>query len=186
MDCSSHGQNVDPGANTAVVGRCSFFSVGPSETTPVLTPELIDFVHSGVAVGVATRDESMIPAFARAWGPQVSADRRSLTLCVAASEGSATRANLERNGAVALGFSPPTIAKAVQLKGVAVVAGEPEAQDLERVHSHVGAFRAECERIGAPPEVVDSVCESSTLVLITVSINEGFDQTPGPMAGRRL
>jgi hypothetical protein len=157
-----------------------------SEEAPVLTPELVEFVHSGVAVGVATRDESMRPAFARAWAPQVSADRRSLTLCVSASEGSATRANLEGNGAVAVGFSPPTIAKAVQLKGVAVVAGEPGAHDLDRVERHVGAFRAECERIGAPAEVVDSVCACPALVLIRVSIDEGFDQTPGPVAGRRL
>ena len=163
---------------------CSFVEL--SESAPVLTPELVEFVHSGVAVGLATRDESMRPAFARAWGPYVLADGRSLTLCVSASEGSAARANLERNGAVAVGFSPPTIAKAVQLKGVAVVAGEPRAQDLERVERHVGAFRAECERIGAPPEVVDRVCEGSTLVLISVSIDEGFDQTPGPTAGRRL
>jgi len=157
-----------------------------SESEPVLTPEVVEFVHSGVAVGVATRDESMRPAFTRAWGPEVSADRRSLTVCVSAAEGSATRANLERNGAVALGFCPPTIAKAVQLKGVAVVLGEPGPDDLGRVERHVGAFRAECGRIGVPPEVANRMFVGSTLVLISVSVDEGFDQTPGPMAGRRL
>jgi pyridoxamine 5'-phosphate oxidase-like protein len=157
-----------------------------SKSAPVLTPELIEFVHSGVAVGVATRDESMRPAFTRAWGPHVSADHRSLTLCVSAAEGSATRANLEGNAAVAIGFCPPTIAKAVQLKGVAVVLGEPGPDDLGRVERHVGAFRAECGRIGVPPEVADRMFVGSTLVLISVSIDEGFDQTPGPMAGRRL
>ena len=157
-----------------------------SEPAPVLTPELVEFVHSGVAVGVATRDESMRPAFARAWAPQVSADRRSLTLCVAAAEGSATRANLEGNGAVATGFCPPTIAKAVQLKGVAVVLGEPGPEDRERVERHVGAFLAECGRIGVPAEVSNRMFEGSTLVLISLSIDEGFDQTPGPTAGRRL
>jgi hypothetical protein len=157
-----------------------------SESAPVLTPELVEFVHSGVAVGVATRDESMRPAFARAWGPQLSADHRSLTLCVSAAEGSAIRANLEENGAVAIGFSPPTIAKAVQLKGVVVVVGDPAAEDLERAERHVGAFLAECGRIGAPPEVSNRMFDGSTLVLINVSIREGFDQTPGPMADRRL
>jgi len=96
------------------------------------------------------------------------------------------RANLEGNGAVALGFCPPTIAKAVQVKGVAVVLGEPGPEELERVERHVGAFRAECGRIGVPPEVSDRMFEGSTLVLISVSIDEGFDQTPGPTAGRRL
>ncbi len=116
----------------------------------------------------------------------MSADGRSLTLCVSAAEGSAMRANLDGNGAVALGFCPPTIAKAVQLKGVAVVLGEPGPEELERVERHVGAFRAECGRIGVPSEVSDRMFDGSTLVLISVSIDEGFDQTPGPTAGRRL
>jgi hypothetical protein len=157
-----------------------------SESEPVLTPELVEFVHGGVAVGVATRDEMMRPVFARAWGPQVSADRRSLTVCVAAAEGSAMRANLDGNGAVALGFSPPTIAKAVQVKGVATVLGEPGPDDLERVERHVGAFTAGCERIGVAPEIAGRMFEGSTLVVISVAIDEGFDQTPGPTAGRRL
>lgn len=157
-----------------------------SQEALVLTPELVAFVESGVAVGIATRDEMMRPAFARSWGPRVSADRRSLTLCVATAEGSATRANLEANGAVALGFSPPTIAKAVQLKGVAAVLGGPDPDALERVQQHVGAFEAECVRIGAPPEVYTRMFDGSALLLISVTINDGFDQTPGPTAGRRL
>ena len=109
-----------------------------------------------------------------------------MTLCVSAAEGSAMRANLDGNAAVAIGFCPPTIAKAVQLKGAAVVVGEPMAEDLERVQRHVRAFMAECERIGAPPEISQRMFDGSTLVLITVTIDEGFDQTPGPTAGRRL
>ena len=86
---------------------------------PALDPAVVEFIHGGVAVGVATRDDDLRPEFARGWGPEVSADGRSLRLCVAAPEGSRMRANLERNGAVAVGFSPPTIARAVQVKGVA-------------------------------------------------------------------
>jgi hypothetical protein len=157
-----------------------------SDAAPVLTPELVDFIHSGVAVGVASRDESMRPAFSRAWGPRVSEDLRSLTLCVSAAEGSATQANLEGNGAVAIGFCPPTVAKAIQVKGVATVLGRPGARDLERVEQHVGAFRANGERVGVPPAVAERMFDGSALVLISVSIDEGFDQTPGPTAGRRL
>jgi len=157
-----------------------------SDAAPVLTSELVDFIHSGVAVGVASRDGSMRPAFARAWGPHVSSDLRSMRLCVSAAAGSPMRSNLEANGAVALGFCPPTIAKAVQLKGVAVVRGEPDPDDLERVERHVLAFVSECGRIGVAPEVAARMFDGSALVLISVAIDEGFDQTPGPTAGRRL
>jgi len=150
----------------------------------VLDPEVVEFIHGGVAVGVATRDDDLKPEFARGWGPEVSADGRSMRLCVAA--GSRVRANLEQNGAAAVGFSPPTIARAVQVKGVATAVGEPEAADLERVDRHVRAFVAEAERIGAPPELSWRMFVGTGLVAIRLSIDEVFDQTPGPTAGRRL
>src|SRR5262249_40901021 len=145
----------------------------------------VEFIHGGVAVGVATRDDDLRPEFARAWGPEVSADGRSLRLCVAA-EGSRVRANLERNGAVAVGFSPPTIARAVQVEGVVAAMREPGAADLERVERHVRLFVAEAERVGAPAELSRRMFVGTGLVAVDISIDEVFDQTPGPTAGRRL
>jgi hypothetical protein len=157
-----------------------------SELARSLDPEVVEFIHGGVAVGVATRDDDLRPEFARGWGPEVSADGRSLTLCVSAPDGSRVRANLEENGAVAVGFSPPTIAKAVQVKGVVTRVGEPEAADLDRVERHVQAFVAEAERIGAPPELSRRMFQGAGLVTVQFPIDEVFDQTPGPTAGRRL
>ena len=157
-----------------------------SDPAPVLDPAVVEFIHGGVAVGVATRDDDLRPEFARAWGPEVSADGRSLRLCVTAPEGSRMRANLEQNGAVAVGFSPPTIARAVQVKGVATVVTAPGDADLERVERHVRAFVAEAERIGAPPELSQRMFVGTGLAAVQFSIDEVFDQTPGPTAGRRL
>ena len=164
---------------------CRFPRVERTESAPPLDPAVVEFIHGGVAVGVATRDDDLRPEFARAWGPEVSADGRSLRLCVAA-EGSRVRANLERNGAVAVGFSPPTIARAVQVKGVATRVGEPAAADLKRVERHVRLFVEEAERIGAPPELSQRMFVGTGLVVVRLSIDEVFDQTPGPTAGRRL
>jgi hypothetical protein len=160
--------------------------VDRSESAPVLDPATVEFIQGGVAVGVATRDDELRPEFARGWGPEVSADGRSLRVCVSAPEGSRMRANLERNGAVAVGFSPPTIARAVQVKGVATVVDEPEAADLERVERHVRSFVAEAERIGASAELSQRMFAGSGLVAVEFPIDEVFDQTPGPTAGRRL
>lgn len=153
---------------------------------PVLDPTVVEFIHGGVAVGVATRDDGLRPEFARGWGPEVAADGQSLTLCVSAPQGSRMRANLERNGAVAVGFSPPTIARAVQVKGVATRVGEPEAADLERAERHFRSFAAEAGRIGAPAELCQRMFVRPGLIAVQFSIDEVFDQTPGPTAGRRL
>jgi hypothetical protein len=160
--------------------------VDRSKAAPVLDPPVVEFIDGGVAVGVATRDDDLRPEFARGWGQEVSAGGRSVTLCVSAPEGSLMRANLERNGAVAVGFSPPTIARAVQVKGVATVVGEPDAADLERVERHVRSFVAEAGRIGAPAELSQRMFVGAGPVAIQFSIDEVFDQTPGPTAGRRL
>ncbi len=152
----------------------------------MLDPAVVEFIHSGVAVGVATRDDDLRPEFARGWGPEVSTDGRSLRLCVTAPEGSRMRANLERNGALAVGFSPPTIARAVQVKGVATVVGEPAADDLERAERHFRLFEAEAVGIGAPDNVPSRMFVRSGLVAVNFLIDEVFDQTPGPTAGRRL
>jgi hypothetical protein len=153
---------------------------------PVLDSSVVEFIQGGVAVGVATRDADLRPEFARGWGPEVSTDNRSLRVCVSAPDGSRMLANLEQSGAVAIGFSPPTIARAVQVKGVAAWVGEPEAADLERVERHVRSFVAEAGQVGAPAELSQRMFVRAGLVAVEFSIEEVFDQTPGPTAGRRL
>jgi hypothetical protein len=115
----------------------------------VLDRDLVAFVHGGVAVGVGTRDDELRPAYTRAWGPGVSADGRRVTLCVIAGWGSATRENIEGNGAIAAVFNPPTAGRALQLKGVVVASSEPEVAELERADQHLEAFATEAEQVGA-------------------------------------
>jgi hypothetical protein len=170
----------------AVPHGCRFRLVEEAGLPPVLDPGVIEFIHGGVAVGVATRDDGLRPEFARGWGPAVSADGRSLKLCVSAPAGSRMRANLESNGALAVGFSPPTIARAVQVKGVASLVGVPDAADLERVERHVSSFVAEAERVGAPAELSRRMFVGTGLLTVEFLVDEVFDQTPGPTAGRRL
>ena len=153
---------------------------------PVLDPDVVEFVLGGVVVGVATRDDDLRPAFARGWGPGVLAGGRSLRLCVAAPSGSRVRANLEGNGAIAVGFSPPTIARAVQVKGVAAVVEEPGVEDLERAERHFCLFEEETAQIAAPAHVPRRMFVRSGLIAVEFTIDEAFDQTPGPTAGRRL
>jgi hypothetical protein len=84
------------------------------------------------------------------------------------------------------GSTPATIARAVQVKGVTAAVGEPEAADLERAERHVRSFVAEAERIGAPAELSQRMFVREGLVAVSFLIDEVFDQTPGPTAGRRL
>ncbi len=154
---------------------------------PVLSVEVVSFVRRGVAVTVATRDEELKPAITRGWGPEVSSDGRVLTLLVAAPVGSQTRENLEGNGAIAVGFGLPTVARAVQVKGVVEAVREPAPAEFERAERHLGLFCAEAEEFGVPERQARRIFpQRSDLVSVTFPIGEAFDQTPGPTAGQRL
>jgi len=105
---------------------------------------------------------------------------------VIAPPGSETRANLEENGAIAIGFSPPTIARALQVKGVAVELRDPETRELDWAERHGEAFTAEVLTIGYPPELPRWLHTPPDFLTVELSIDEVFDQTPGPSAGKRL
>ncbi len=140
---------------------------------------------SGVAISVATSDEDLRPCFARGFGPDLAEDGRSLRLCVTAPPGSGVRANLERRCRIAIGFSPPTIARAVQLKGVVETVGELELADRRRMARHLGAFIAEAEQMGMSEPLVRRFAAAVDCVAVTCAVDEVYDQTPGPTAGQR-
>ena len=158
-----------------------------SDREPILSSEVVSFVHSGVAVTVATRDEGMRPAVTRGWGPELSADRRALMLLVIAPSGSQTRENLEGNGAIAVGFGLPTVARAVQVKGVVEAVRDAGPSELERAERHLRLFCAEAGQFGIPERLAGRMFgQTSDFVSVTFPIEEAFDQSPGPGAGQRL
>lgn len=152
---------------------------------PVVGPDLAAFVRSGVATVVATRDDELRPEIARAWGPEVSADGGSVTLCLPAPSGSKTLANLDGNGAITATFVLPTTYRAVQLKGTVLDVREPTPEQLTRVEEHIAAFIDQAERLGITPNQVQALVEPE-YVAVAFAVRELYDQTPGPSAGSRL
>src|SRR5262245_31427616 len=98
--------------------------------------ELKSYLESGASVVVGTRDEALIPEITRAWGPRVSEDRRSITVCVPLATSARTLDNLANNGRIALRCALPTTVKSVQLKGTCIDTTEPDAADLAAVEQH--------------------------------------------------
>jgi len=142
-------------------------------------------VAGGVAIGVATRDDTLRPFFARGFGPELSAGGQKLRLCVTAPAGSAVRASLEPGRPIAIGFSPPTGARAVQMKGSIEGTGELDEGDHERMVRHLDAFIVEAGHFGVAEPLVRRYAAAVDCVAIMCAIDEIYDQTPGPTAGQR-
>ena len=156
-----------------------------------LTTELADYIVSGVSIVVGTRDAQLVPEIVRAWGPRVSRDRRSLSVCVASAGCGRTLDNLRHNGQLAVTFALPTNYKSIQLWGHSLGSGEPNREDLAALAGHRERFARSNEATGVPRAVMESfwkreLQESPALIKIRFRAERIFDQTPGPRAGTPL
>jgi hypothetical protein len=158
--------------------------VGRSQATP-LSEDVTAFLRCGLAIVVATRDDELQPEIARGWGPAVAPGGTAVTLCVSVGPASRTRANLERNGAIAVTCSRPSTYRTVQLKGVATDVRDPSDAELDRVRTHLAAFVEEVAQVGLAPQRARAVLEPD-LAAVTLEVRELYDQTPGPNAGSPL
>jgi hypothetical protein len=157
----------------------------------LISDEMKAFIESGVSVVVGTRDIGLAPEIVRAWGPVVSEDRQTVSLCVPWATSAQTLDNLETIGRISVVFTLPTNVQSVQLKGKWMETSEPDAADLAAVERHRDAFASLNERIGMPRRVVETLWNreletSPVLVKLRFVPEELFNQTPGPDAGSRL
>ena len=162
-----------------------------SRRAVLINDEMKAFFESGISVVVGTRDMRLVPEIVRAWGPVVSKDRRSISLCVPGAASARTLDNLSTIARISVAFTLPTNLQSVQLKGTWIETTEPDAADLAAVERHRDAFASLNAKIGMPRRVVETFwnreLETSTVLLKLRFVPEQvFNQTPGPDAGSRL
>jgi hypothetical protein len=140
---------------------------------------------------VGTRDSALVPELVRAWGPRVSQDRKSVSVCIAEAVGARTLDNLHDNGRIAVTFALPADSNAIQLWGRCIGTGPLQRQDLAAVEAHRDAFARLNERLGVPRVFMDALWQrelagSPDMVKIRFAAEQIFSQTPGPGAGSPL
>jgi hypothetical protein len=144
-----------------------------------------DLIGEGVAIVAATRDAELRPRLGRGWGASPPA-AGLLSLCVDAPERSPLRAALVEHREIAVTFAQPSTYRSLQVKGLVSAVGEPTAEQLALVDSHEVAFGADAELIAVPPRMVARMLDRQSLISVTLTIEEAYDQTPGAAAGGRL
>jgi len=140
---------------------------------------------------VGTRDSECVPELVRAWGPRVSRDRTSVSLCVAAAVSARTLGNLQDNGRVAVTFASPGNSTAIQMWGLCIRTGPARPHDLAAVVGHREAFVELNKGLGVPRAFIEALwlgelAGSPGMVTIRFVAEQIFNQTPGPGAGSPL
>jgi len=143
---------------------------------------LRSFFTGGVSVIVGTVDAGGAPACCRGIAIATTDDFETVTVYVPVATAQATVDNAGATRRVAVGCSHPLSHESIQIKGIARDIRPAEADAEVFVRRRLEEFAAVLEQIGLPPHVTMSVAHWPAFA-IDVSVEEVFDQTPGPRAG---
>jgi predicted pyridoxine 5'-phosphate oxidase superfamily flavin-nucleotide-binding protein len=157
----------------------------PEVLEPLIDHATKAFLEAPGSLIVGTVDDDGQPDATRAWAVDVLPDGQRLRLLIAVNA-DATLANLRANGRIALTVTDFVTLASTQVKGhVAVVEARSSADQIR--------FEANCARcvqilsdIDRAPEDVVWRFVPPGVVACVMTVEQVFDQTPGPAAGAQL
>jgi len=152
----------------------------------VFEPETVEFLESGCALIVGTVDADGAPHATRGWSVQVlDADAGRLRLALDALD-SVALDNLEATGRVAITGADVRTLRSLQMKGCAGDIVPAADADRERITRYCDAFYTDVfETDGTPRQLVERLTPAD-FVMCEVTVDESYNQTPGPAAGHAL
>ena len=150
----------------------------------VIDAELKAFLEPDRVVSVGTCSEDLTPSGVRGWGPTVAEDG-SVLLFIDRPSATDAIANLRDNGRIAATFVSVSDLRSVQLKGRCVEVGDPRPEDWPTIEQHRLAFTEAVALLGYPKHLMRNLW-STQVVKVRFIVEEIFDQTPGPGAGRAI
>jgi hypothetical protein len=115
----------------------------------------------------------------------VSTDGTSAELFVDRPAGDQMIADLRANGRIAATFTYPATNRTIQLKGRCLEIGDPAAEDWGWIERHRNGFAQVVAYYGYPAHIVRNLW-SMQVTRVRFSVEDIFNQTPGPGAGSRL
>ncbi|HEX5616027.1 MAG TPA: hypothetical protein VFZ83_12815 [Acidimicrobiia bacterium] len=150
-----------------------------------LDPATATFLGTGVSLDAGIVHPSGDPITVRAWGARPNDDGTTVRVLLPTDDPD-TVEHVHPGGLIALVASDVITFRSIQLKG-RVVAHEPESEADEALHTaYVDAFAAAVQEADGTPESLVRRLVPAGRAAVTFTVEQAFDQTPGPGAGGRL
>jgi hypothetical protein len=151
----------------------------------VLPDDVVALLESGCSTFLGAVDPDGRPVASHTTGIQVVEDGTRLRVMVNRADHEAIAA-LEPGGAVAVGATDVYTLRSIQLKGRVVGTETATAEDRIRTDAYIAAFAdAVHETDGTDVELMRRALPEDFVAVVT-TIEDVFDQTPGPQAGTNL
>ena len=151
----------------------------------MIPQEIVDFIYSGQAGVVGSRDENMVPMLALCWGTRVRDTDGVIITYVVKEQYEQMLKNFNNNGRVVLTLVETPSYRSYQFKGqfLEARAMTPDEIDFQRQFREevVAGFHSG----GYPYEIADRYVGLADLA-IEFKVENIFDQTPGPGAGKAV
>jgi hypothetical protein len=154
----------------------------------MIAEEIINHVNTpGQAVSFGTKDRNNQPKVGRALASKVEKDGSSCEFLVSKEIFEMHKGNLEGKGKIALNITYPPTHKSFQFKGDVLEFRNASAEDKELTKTNFSAFHGILSH-GYGPEAAQHFLkhEAEDQVLVKMKVEEVFDQTPGPGAGKKV
>src|SRR5688500_6439970 len=152
---------------------------------PMVLDRLRKCMQSGLSIIVGTADAERIPTCCRGLAIRTNDNFETVTVYVPAATSHETMANIATTRRVAIVCAEPLSHQTTQIKGLTrAVRLAPQSEEAF-VREKRDAFAEVLASIGYPLHVPRSLTHWPAFA-IDVSVEEVFDQTPGPNAGTAL
>jgi Pyridoxamine 5'-phosphate oxidase len=153
-------------------------------TDASITPQLAEFLHSGLIMFLATRSADLTPTSVIAAGLRVDAPRR-VTVFLTETMAASVLPNLADNGEMAVTMSNVLDHRSIQLKGKLAAVGPASEVDRAFQAQYMERFRPAMTMLGVPRSIAARLAWWPSRA-IQMDLREMFVQTPGANAGRPL
>ena len=145
---------------------------------------IAEFVDSGVSMVGASADEQLVPEAFRMWGASLG-DGGVLRALVSSDAGQ-TFERVAPGTLLCMTFTDVLNLRSIQVKGRSVGAPEPPGPaDVACLERYDEALSPKSRLNGTPPALLQAIRPRSVFV-VSIVVEEAYDQTPGPTAGARL
>lgn len=140
-------------------------------------------LEPGLSVLVGTADAAGMPSCCRGIAISTPDDLQTITVYVPVATSHETIQNVGLTRRVAVTVTHPRDNFATQFKGTALEARLAREDEAAFVRSRLDAFADVLDRIGVPRRVTRGVAHWPAFA-VTLRVEQTFEQTPGPNAGR--
>jgi hypothetical protein len=155
---------------------------------PLLDDRTIAFIEREVAIDVAACSADLRPSSARGFAARVSADRQRLTVHVRRAEATQLVQDLLSQDRIAVVFCLPATEAAIQIKGHRISLSAATAEACEHVETYRQGFVDSIVKLGYDRNfgLTYMAVDSGQMLAVSFTPEVVFEQTPGPLAGRRM